>query len=159
VPEGLVFSESEKTEALAHIREAQFQLVNDPSEPTVDKINEAMRAYEYAAASESKLTSPSEVLQAIKSLKFGKARGPNDISKRDLKHLSKRAITFLTNVFNPVLCMQYFPPAWKNAGVVSILKPGKDPTLPSSYRPLSLLDAIRNFFEENPLSRVLKDVN
>jgi hypothetical protein len=56
VPGGLALSDSEKAEA-------QFQPVNDPSSPAViEVINEAMRAYEYATASEPKLTSPSEVL-------------------------------------------------------------------------------------------------
>jgi hypothetical protein len=55
----------------------QFQPVNDPSDPApTEVVSEAMRAYEYATASEPKLTSPSEVLQAIKGLKFGKAPGP-----------------------------------------------------------------------------------
>jgi hypothetical protein len=62
VPGGLALSDSEKAESLADSVEAQFQLVNDPSDPAViDMINEAMRAYEYAPASEPKLTSPSEV--------------------------------------------------------------------------------------------------
>jgi hypothetical protein len=32
--------------------------------------------------------------------------------------------------------------------VVSILKPGKDPTLPSSYRPISLLDSWQALWED-----------
>jgi hypothetical protein len=51
---GLALSDSEKAEALADIIEAQFQPVNDPSEPAVEMVNEAMRAYEYAPASEPK---------------------------------------------------------------------------------------------------------
>jgi hypothetical protein len=62
-------------------------------------------------------------------------------------------------VFNAVLRRQYFPPAWKHARVVSILKPGKDPTLPSSYRPISLLDTVGNLFEMILLNRVMKEVN
>jgi hypothetical protein len=98
-------------------------------------VKKAMRTYEYAPASEPKLTSPSEVLQAVRGLKVGKAPGPNGIPNRVLRHLPKRAITFLTKVFNAVLRRQYFSSAWNHARVVSILKPGKDPTLPSSYRP------------------------
>jgi hypothetical protein len=60
-------SDSEKAEALADSLEAQFQPVNDPLSPAVIEVfNEAMRAYEYAPAIEQKLTSPSEVLEAIK---------------------------------------------------------------------------------------------
>jgi hypothetical protein len=92
-----------------HSLEAQFQPVNDPSDPAViEMVNKAMWAYEYAPASEPKLTSPSEVQQAIRGLKVGKAPCPNGIPNRVLRHLPKRAITFLTKVFNAVLRRQYF---------------------------------------------------
>jgi hypothetical protein len=42
---------------------------------------------------------------------------------------------------------------------VSILKPGKDPTLTSSYRPISLLDTVGKLFEKTPLPRVLREVS
>ncbi|KDR24442.1 hypothetical protein L798_06509, partial [Zootermopsis nevadensis] len=96
----------------------------------------------------------SEVAQAIKELKLGNAPGPNGISNRVLRHLPRRAITFLTKVFNAVLRRQHFPSAWKHARVVSILKPGKDPTLPSSYRPISLLDTVGKLCEKILLTRV-----
>jgi hypothetical protein len=101
VPGGLALSDSEKAEALADNLEAQFQPVNDLSDPIViEMVNKAMRAHEYVLASEPKLTSPSEVQQAIRGLKFGKSPGPNGIPNRVLIHLSKRAITFLTKVFS-----------------------------------------------------------
>jgi hypothetical protein len=113
---------------MADSLEAQFQPVNDPSDPAViEMVNKAMWAYEYGLASEPKLTSPSEVQQAIRGLKFGKAPGPNGIPNRVLRHLPKRAITFLTKVFNAVLRKQYFPSAWKHDRVVSILKPKNAP--------------------------------
>jgi hypothetical protein len=122
VPGGLALSDSEKAEALTDSLEAQFQLVNDPSDPAViEMVNKAMRAYEYVPASEPKLTRPSEFQQAIRGLKVGKAPGPNSIPNKVLRHLPKRAITFLTKVFNAVLRRQYFPSAWKHALVVSIL--------------------------------------
>jgi hypothetical protein len=43
--------------------------------------------------------------------------------------------------------------------VISILKSGKDPMLPSSYRPISLLDTAGKLFEEILLTRVLTEVN
>jgi hypothetical protein len=61
-------------------------------------------------------------------------------------------------VFNAVLRRQYIPSAWKHARVVSILKPGKDPTL-SSYRPISLLDTVGKLFEQMLLARVLREVS
>jgi hypothetical protein len=159
VPRGLALSDSEKAEALADSLKAQFQPVNDPSDPAVIAMfNKAMRAYEYAPASEPKLTSPSEVQQAIKGMKVGNAPGPNGIPNRVLRDLPKLTITFPTNVFNAVLRRQYFLSAWKHARVVSILEPGKDSTLPSSYRPISLLDTVGKLFEKILLARVLREV-
>jgi hypothetical protein len=43
--------------------------------------------------------------------------------------------------------------------VVSILKPGKDPTLPSSKRPKSLLDTVGKLFEKMLLAWVLRELN
>jgi hypothetical protein len=104
VPGGLALSDSEKAEALADRREAQFQPVNGPSDPAVfEMVNKAMRAYEYVPESETKLTSPSEVQQAIRGLKVGKVQGPNGIPIRVMRQLPKRAISFLTKVFNAIL--------------------------------------------------------
>jgi hypothetical protein len=111
-PGGLALSDSEKAEALADSLEAQFQQVNYPSSPAViEVVNEAMRAYEYAPACEPKLTIPSEVFEAIKGVKFGKAPGPNGVPNRALWHLPKRAIIFLTKLFNAGLRRQYISPA------------------------------------------------
>ena len=51
--------------------------------------------------------------------------------------------------------MQYFPPAWKQARVISILNPVKDPALSSFYRPLSLLDTFGKLFENILLTGIL----
>jgi hypothetical protein len=54
-------------EALVVSLEAQFQPVNDPSDPAViEMVIEVMRAYQYAPASEPTLTSASKVIQAIR---------------------------------------------------------------------------------------------
>jgi hypothetical protein len=160
VPEGLALSDSEGAEALADRLEAQFQPVDDPSDPTfTERVDMEMRAYEYEPASEPTLTTPLEVIKAIKGLKVGKKPGPNGIPNRVLRLLPKRAITFLTKVFNAVLRRQYFPPVWKNARVLPILKPRKDTTQPSSYRPISLLDTVGKLFEKILFTRVLREVN
>jgi len=43
--------------------------------------------------------------------------------------------------------------------VISILKPGKDPALPSSYRPIRLLETIGKLFEKILLARILHVIN
>jgi hypothetical protein len=75
------------------------------------------------------LTNPEEVQNAIRVLKVGKAPGPDGILNRALKHLPMRAVLLLVHIFHAILC-NHFPPVWKPARVISILKPGKDPAQP-----------------------------
>ena len=126
--------------------------MTDPSVVAViEMVDVALRSYFLSPANEPQLTAPDEVHAAIRGLKFSKAPGPNDIPNRALKHLPKRAVSFLSHVFKAVLRTHHFPQAWKHARVISLLKPGKDPEMPSSYRPISLLDTIGKLLK-NPTS-------
>jgi hypothetical protein len=119
----------------------------------------ALRPYFITPISEPKLTNPEEVQEAIGGLKFSKAPGPNGIPNRALKHLPQRAMFFLVLTFNAILLTNHFPTAWKHARVISLLKPGKDPALPSAYRPISLLYTIGKLFEKILLARILHEVS
>ena len=155
-PGGLALSDFEKAETLADRSEALFQPVNDPSVPAViEVVNEAMRTYSLAPASEAKLTNPTDVQQTIRSFKVGKALGPNGVPNRTLKHLPLSTISILLVLFNVIFRIQYFLLALKQAHVFSILKPREDLALPSSYRPKSLLDITGKLFEKILLTRIL----
>ena len=86
------------------------------------------------------------------------ALGPN-MSNRALRKLPRKAVTFLTKVFNGVLKWQHYPAVWKHAHVISLLKPGKCLALSSSYRLISLLDTVGKLFEKILLSRVMAENN
>ena len=47
---------------------------------------------------------------------------------------------------------------WKTAKVVVLLKPGKDPESPKSYRPISLLCNLYKLYERMILSRIIYTV-
>jgi hypothetical protein len=82
---------------LADNLEAHFQPVDDPSDPAFTEMaDKEMREYEYTPASEQTLSTPSEILRAIKGLEVCKAPGPNGIPNRVLRHLPKRAIFYGT---------------------------------------------------------------
>jgi hypothetical protein len=159
-PGDIALSDSEKAEALAHSLETQFQPVTDRSVPAViEMVDVALRSHFKTPASEPKLTNPEEVQEAIRGLRIGKAPGPNGIPNRALKNLPRRAVSLLVQIFNAVLLTHHFPTVWKQAMVISILKRGKDPALPSSYRPISLLDTIGKLFEKILLARILHEVS
>jgi Reverse transcriptase (RNA-dependent DNA polymerase)/Endonuclease-reverse transcriptase len=102
----------------------------------------------------SNLTSPRELKKIIKNLKNSKAPGFDNIPNILLKNLSRKALVFLTYIFNSCLKLCYFPKIWKHAIVIPIPKPGKDLTNPSSYRPISLLSSISKIFERVILKRL-----
>ena len=155
-PGGIALSDSEKAEALADNLETQFQPVADPSVTAVtEMVDVALISYLMTPASEPKLTNPEEVQEANRGPKVNKAPGPNGIPNRALKHLPQRAVSLLVLIFNTILLTHHFSTAWKHARVISVLKPGKDPALPSSYRPISLFDTIGKLFENFLLTRIL----
>ena len=100
--------------------------MNDPSFPAViEMVDVALRCYFLSPSSEQQLTTPDEVHEAIRDIKFSKAPGPNGIPNRALKQLPKRAVFFLAHIFNSVLRTHHFPQEWKHARVISIVKPKK----------------------------------
>ena len=105
------------------------------------------------------LTNPDEIHEAFRGPKVCKAPGPNGIPNRALKHLPQRAVSFLIRIFNAVLRTLHFPTVWNHDRGISILKPGKDPALPSSYWPISLLETIGKLFEKILLTKILNEVS
>jgi len=100
--------------------------------------------------------SPREVLHTIKEkLVIKKAPGYDNITPIMLKNLPFIAIVFITKLFNAILKFGYYPSEWKKSLIIMILKPGKDPTLASSYRPISLLPCLSKLFEKVLLAKLM----
>ncbi|KXJ82729.1 hypothetical protein RP20_CCG011428 [Aedes albopictus] len=124
------------------VYESVFQLVNTPN----------------ALPPEHQITL-GEVTDAVKSAKNMKAPGFDGIFNITLKNLGPKALSLLVKIFNRCLALGCFPSAWKRSKVVAIPKPGKDPTNPASYRPISLLSSISKLFERLIYSRLLTHTN
>ena len=56
-----------------------------------------------------------------------------------LKNIGPKAIEYLTTLFNDSVTSCRIPAIWKSSIVIPIPKPGKDCSLSTSYRPISLL--------------------
>jgi hypothetical protein len=94
----------------------------------------------------------------IKNLRMKKAPGYNLITSKLLKKMPRKAIVFLTSLFNAILRTSHFPDLWKASQIIMIPKPGKDPKLVTSYRPISLLPAISKVFEKILSSRIKSEL-
>ena len=79
------------------------------------------------------------VMRAIKSCRNSKALVPDKLSIFHLKNLGPRAIEYITALFNLSVTTCQIPAIWKSSLINSIPKRGKDTSVGTSYRPISLL--------------------
>ena len=80
-----------------------------------------------------------QTTEVLKKCKSSKALGPDKISNLHLKHLGDFGTAYLTCIFNLSLDTGLIPDIWKQSVIIPLLKPGKDPSVSTSYRPVSLL--------------------
>ena len=89
---------------------------------------------------------PSEVETVLKSLPIGKAAGPDGINNRILRKLAVELSVPFCSLFNQSLRTGNFPACWKVSHVCPLHKSG-DRSVPSNYRPVSLLCTPEKSFE------------
>lgn len=100
----------------------------------------------------------SELQIAVKTLKLGKAPGPDSISTQVIKLTAQKSPYILLNKYNACLVTGTFPPVWKRQRLV-LLDKGKGPSIiASSYRPLCMLDITGKLLKKLIQARLQKDV-
>jgi len=70
------------------------------------------------------------------------AVGPDDVHYQFLKHLPEESLIVLLDAFNNVWETGVLPDAWREATVIPIPKPGKEPSNPTNYRPIALTSCL-----------------
>jgi hypothetical protein len=84
----------------------------------------------------------------IISVKFRKSVGINGIQNECLMHLPRRLLVYLSHLFNHSLRLNHFPKSWKEAKIITLPKPGRDPKFPQNLRPIGVLSTKGNLFEK-----------
>ena len=92
----------------------------------------------------------------IDVLNLAKSPGEDRINNRIIKLLPEKALLYLLLIYNSMLRFEYFPHKWKHAGITLILKPGKNSSEASSYRPISLLSGLSKIFEKLLMQRLFE---
>ncbi|GFW24990.1 probable RNA-directed DNA polymerase from transposon X-element [Trichonephila clavipes] len=72
-----------------------------------------------------------------------------------LRHLNPNSLANILFLFNRVWKEHCFPSSWREAIVIPILKPGKVPTDPLSYRPIALTSCFCKTFERMVNTRLV----
>lgn len=81
--------------------------------------------------------------------------GPDKIHSNLLKNLSESSLRVLLILFNRIWLEEYFPVTWRKAVVIPIPKPGKDPQIPTSYRPIALTSCLCKLMERMVNARLV----
>ena len=80
--------------------------------------------------------SEEELLNAVNKMNNNKAAGPDGIPNVAVKAAIKTEPDLFANLYSRCLLEGIFPKSWKEQNLVLLLKRGKQPDNPSSYRPL-----------------------
>lgn len=88
-----------------------------------------------------------EIAEIIKKLPNNKAPGPDKLCTHTIKALNRHHKEVLPKLFTSCLTLGYYPQSWRDGRVAFIHKPGKDPTLTDSYRPLTMLSILGKIYE------------
>ncbi|MBJ5468704.1 reverse transcriptase family protein, partial [Salmonella enterica subsp. enterica serovar Derby] len=83
------------------------------------------------------------------------APGPDEIHYEMLRHLSPQSLAHLLFLFNRIWCEHVFPDSWRVAIVLPFHKPGKDPAIPSNYRPIALTSCLCKLLERMVNARLM----
>jgi hypothetical protein len=148
-PLGIKFHPLEKANTIADFLEMQF---------TPDDLCEENHKWQVEARVQDLLEAvdidppkrirPCDLQKLIESLKLRKACGIDGIPNECLRQLPKRPLVHLTNLFNHCIRLSHFPKSWKEAKMITLPKPGKDPKLPQNLHLISFLSATRKLFEK-----------
>lgn len=115
---------------------------------------------EFEADCSSEPITEEEIGGALASMKKGKAPGFDGVTAELVKAAYPHCRAEITQLFNKLLGTGVFPKCWKQ-GVVKVLYKGqgKDPVLPKSYRPLTLLPVMGKLYEKVMFSRIYNRMN
>ena len=89
-----------------------------------------------------------ELQECLKDLPGDRATGDDEVHNSFLKNLPEHSMRELLGLINRSWRLGTVPSAWKHSLVIPILKSGKSPSDPSSYRPVSLISCISKVMEK-----------
>lgn len=84
--------------------------------------------------------------------------GADNVHNRWIKNYTELLVKHVTKLFNTILAQGHIPKAWKQANIILLLKPNKEKSDPSSYRPISLLSCFGKLLEKIVKTRLTKEV-
>lgn len=94
-----------------------------------------------------------ELNSALERCKLGKAPGPDGLNNEFYKSMSVDNREYILELFNQTLSEEQTPQNWSNMSMFLIHKKG-DPTMPSNYRGISLVNSLCKIFSSVLANRI-----
>ncbi|XP_049886999.1 uncharacterized protein LOC126381583 [Pectinophora gossypiella] len=88
-----------------------------------------------------------EELKGVLSQVKDSAPGCDGIPYSFLSHLNDKALSYFLELINSILITGNIPSAWKIQTIIPILKPNKDPSEATNYRPIALSSVLMKIAE------------
>lgn len=152
-----LISGPEKAAAFARIFEKAHTTTLGGSHAHDVKVNEFLAKFDRRNHFPDRVNVNSdELMSCLGALRPFKAPGNDGIQNILLKNLPKTGIKLLCRIFNSAMRLNYWPSSFKNAKVIPIPKPGKDGSVASNYRPISLLNTLAKLFEKIIHTRLME---
>lgn len=89
-----------------------------------------------------------ELNNVIQELKDNKSPGPDNITAELIKHLPNNAKKHLLAIYNHIWTKNVFPEQWRKVIIIPLLKPNKNKSNPTNYRPIALSNVICKLLEK-----------
>lgn len=147
----------EKADAIAEVFEkAHSTTLNEHSSMSskVVKVCRNIATMGTGLLADGTQTDANELEEICHTFKNNKAPGIDKIHNIVLKNMPTEFYNVLAKVFNCYIRDGVFPTIFKQAKVIPVHKKGKDPKLPTSYRPISLLSSLDKLFEKVIYNRI-----
>ena len=80
--------------------------------------------------------------------------GKDGVCYAMLEHMTENSLSVVLKLFNRVWDSGQLPSVWKQAIIIPVPKPGKDPSDPSSYRPIALTSHLCKIMERMVTERL-----
>uniref|UniRef100_A0A6M2DPJ2 Putative reverse transcriptase panstrongylus megistus n=1 Tax=Xenopsylla cheopis TaxID=163159 RepID=A0A6M2DPJ2_XENCH len=153
-PNGIIVNEEEKANALADQFEQNHKNGNGNGGQTIEEAVRHHMNTHSAHPQHFKIARLKEIKSYISTSKNTKSPEPDRLQNILLKNLPRKGLILLTRLANQILKLGHFPQSWKARKTMPVHKPAKPPHLPSSYRPITLLNTMSKTIEKVILTRI-----
>ena len=97
----------------------------------------------------------SDIQNCLKSFNKHKAPGPSKLRYYVIQFLPRNYFQAVCMLYNSIIASKYWPIIFKTSMMIFLPKPGKSPTNPLHYRPISLLESLAKLLEKILTKRIL----